>query len=176
MKKIAFLLVSVMLLSLVSCQMQTPYIGENGNWWVGDKDLGVASQIQPETTEFKVGERTNKEYEVFSMYSEDADNILFDITYVIIAKEENVSMGDISGYENGRYKGKYIYEVTFSGATDKSLAGKRVDIYGIYSGDTVCYNTYTSPVIDENGYFETTFNVGCYETALTFIPKVLQLY
>ena len=45
MKKIvAVILIGIMLMSFVSCQSQTPYIGENGNWWVGEQDLGVAAQ------------------------------------------------------------------------------------------------------------------------------------
>ena len=29
---------------LIACEDNTPYIGENGNWWVGDEDLGVQAQ------------------------------------------------------------------------------------------------------------------------------------
>lgn len=31
-------------LSFVACQSKTPYIGENGNWWIGDEDLDVSAQ------------------------------------------------------------------------------------------------------------------------------------
>ena len=43
-KLLAVLLTFVLLLSLASCASKTPYIGENGNWWIGDEDLGVAAQ------------------------------------------------------------------------------------------------------------------------------------
>lgn len=26
---------------------ETPYIGDNGNWWIGDRDLGVSATIGP---------------------------------------------------------------------------------------------------------------------------------
>ncbi len=40
-----FLLGCLLALPLVSCaSSNTPYIGENGNWWVGDSDLGVPAQ------------------------------------------------------------------------------------------------------------------------------------
>ena len=55
MKKVILSLVFVVLLmlSLVSCSAfnqpqqendQVPYIGRNGNWWVGDTDTLVASK------------------------------------------------------------------------------------------------------------------------------------
>ena len=45
MKKVlVVLLTCVLLFLLVSCASKTPYIGENGNWWIGDEDLGVAAQ------------------------------------------------------------------------------------------------------------------------------------
>lgn len=37
--KLALLMLSAF--TLVGCSNNTPYIGENGNWWVGDSDLGV---------------------------------------------------------------------------------------------------------------------------------------
>lgn len=41
-KLLRSVLIAIILISLVSCQSQVPYIGENGNWWIGDQDLGVA--------------------------------------------------------------------------------------------------------------------------------------
>lgn len=39
------MLLLVLLFALGGCaKKRTPYIGENGNWWVGDTDLGVAAQ------------------------------------------------------------------------------------------------------------------------------------
>ena len=53
MKKAIFLSAIVAVLSLVAmtgCASNKPYIGENGNWWVGDSDLGVpATGPQGET-------------------------------------------------------------------------------------------------------------------------------
>lgn len=53
MKKAKFLSAIVAALSLVAmtgCASNKPYIGENGNWWVGDSDLGVpATGPQGET-------------------------------------------------------------------------------------------------------------------------------
>ena len=43
-KLLTILLTCVLLISLGSCTSKTPYIGENGNWWIGDEDLGVAAQ------------------------------------------------------------------------------------------------------------------------------------
>lgn len=44
MKKILLTLLLALSLLLTSCASQVPYIGENGNWWVGDEDLGVSAQ------------------------------------------------------------------------------------------------------------------------------------
>lgn len=44
MKKLAFLLAIVMCCMLLcACGAQTPYIGQNGHWWVGETDTGVAA-------------------------------------------------------------------------------------------------------------------------------------
>ena len=37
-------LILVLVFMLTACGADTPYIGENGNWWVGDTDLGVSAQ------------------------------------------------------------------------------------------------------------------------------------
>ena len=45
MKRVlVFVFAIICCLTFVSCQTKIPYIGENGNWWVGDDDLGVAAQ------------------------------------------------------------------------------------------------------------------------------------
>ena len=49
MKKVSkifalLLLTFAFIFGLSSCQNNAPYIGENGNWWVGDTDLGVPAQ------------------------------------------------------------------------------------------------------------------------------------
>jgi hypothetical protein len=44
MKKFLLTLLLALSLLLTSCASQVPYIGENGNWWVGDEDLGVSAQ------------------------------------------------------------------------------------------------------------------------------------
>ena len=50
MKKIvSFLLVVALcmaMLALVGCNREpiTPYVGENGKWWVGETDLGVKAE------------------------------------------------------------------------------------------------------------------------------------
>ena len=46
MKRLIFCLslILVLVLTLTACEANTPYIGENGNWWVGDTDLGVSAQ------------------------------------------------------------------------------------------------------------------------------------
>ena len=41
---ISILLAAVLVFMLTACGADTPYIGENGNWWVGDTDLGVSAQ------------------------------------------------------------------------------------------------------------------------------------
>jgi len=44
MKKIIVALTLLLSLLLTSCSSVNLYIGENGNWWNGDEDLGVAAQ------------------------------------------------------------------------------------------------------------------------------------
>ena len=37
-------LAACLLLSSCTSILSTPYVGENGNWWVGEQDQGVAAQ------------------------------------------------------------------------------------------------------------------------------------
>ena len=43
LKILSAALASAMLLMLVSCGGSSPYIGENGNWWIDETDLGVSA-------------------------------------------------------------------------------------------------------------------------------------
>lgn len=43
-KTITTLILIAMAVLLTGCQAATPFIGENGNWWIGDSDLGIAAQ------------------------------------------------------------------------------------------------------------------------------------
>ena len=44
MKKIIVSLILLLSLVLTSCSSVNLYIGENGNWWNGDEDLGIVAQ------------------------------------------------------------------------------------------------------------------------------------
>ena len=44
MKKAFLALVILVSLLLTACTAESPYIGENGNWWIGEEDLGVPAQ------------------------------------------------------------------------------------------------------------------------------------
>ena len=44
LKKMLILFLVLCLLCLAGCKTNTPYIGENGNWWIGDTDTGVLAQ------------------------------------------------------------------------------------------------------------------------------------
>jgi hypothetical protein len=48
MKKIGrFIVLSIFMMSVIfmtGCSNNTPYIGKNGNWWVGESDTGVPAQ------------------------------------------------------------------------------------------------------------------------------------
>ena len=44
MKKIIAVLLAVSSLFLTACSSPDLYIGSNGNWWDGDKDLGIIAQ------------------------------------------------------------------------------------------------------------------------------------
>ncbi len=60
MKKLLYILFAVfMCLFLMACEDNTPYIGENGNWWIGDEDLGVQAQ-GPQGEKGDVGEKGDK--------------------------------------------------------------------------------------------------------------------
>ena len=41
---LAMIMSIVMLFSSCGEDGKTPYIGENGNWWIGDKDTGVKAR------------------------------------------------------------------------------------------------------------------------------------
>ena len=75
MKKLLIvLLICMLLLSLASCASETPYIGENGNWWIGDEDLGVAAQ-GPQGDQGPQGETT-----VAHFSGKAGDNIIWTFT------------------------------------------------------------------------------------------------
>lgn len=59
MKKFLLLFLLVISLLLTSCAAQVPYIGENGNWWVGDDDLGVSAQ-GPQGEKGETGDKGDK--------------------------------------------------------------------------------------------------------------------
>lgn len=46
MKKVIIVFISIVLASvmLTACDSKVPYIGENGNWWVGESDLEIPAQ------------------------------------------------------------------------------------------------------------------------------------
>ena len=44
MKKILVSLILILSLFLTSCYSFDLYVGENGNWWNGDEDLGISAQ------------------------------------------------------------------------------------------------------------------------------------
>ena len=48
-KILCSVLVIASLLTMVSCGDDVPYVGENGNWWIGDEDLGI-SAVGPQVT------------------------------------------------------------------------------------------------------------------------------
>jgi hypothetical protein len=68
----------------------TPYIGENGNWWIGDNDLGVASGQQTEN----IGEFS--EGLVFSLTTYDGTN-----AYVVTGYYGSDKNVIIPGHFNG---------------------------------------------------------------------------
>ncbi len=58
-KLLCALLVLVACLFLMACEDNTPYIGENGNWWIGEEDLGVQAQ-GPQGEKGETGEKGDK--------------------------------------------------------------------------------------------------------------------
>ena len=42
--KISIYVFLMSIIVLCGCGKKTPYIGENGNWWIGDSDTGVQAQ------------------------------------------------------------------------------------------------------------------------------------
>ena len=110
-----------MLMCLVSCQSQTPYIGENGNWWVGNHDLGVAAQGYNQEDALSVPEIAK---------------VLTQSTVIVRSKDMHVeSLG--TGFivsENG-------YIVTLYGIVDDSRSTEIIFSNGqIVDGEIVAYN------------------------------------
>ena len=44
MKRILIAAVLIVSLLMTACGATIPYIGENGNWWVGEEDTGIQAQ------------------------------------------------------------------------------------------------------------------------------------
>ena len=136
MKKfVSIILMGIMLMSFVSCQSQTPYIGENGNWWVGDQDLGVAAQApqgESEKATFIPGkELTLPQGNSFKMYGRaciygdwELGTSNFYETYeveitsfkAVMLKEADIN--NIDDYCGQRVYFPYIYEIEISGKVD----------------------------------------------------------
>ena len=43
-RKILLPLLLISLFCVTGCSNNNPYVGENGNWWVGESDTGVPAQ------------------------------------------------------------------------------------------------------------------------------------
>ena len=136
MKKfVAIILIGIMLMSFVSCQSQTPYIGENGNWWVGDQDLGVAVQDpqgESEKAIFIPGkELTLPQGNSFKMYgrayihgdrglgtSDSYETYEVEITSFKAVMLKEADINNIDDYCGQRVYFPYIYEIEISGKVD----------------------------------------------------------
>ena len=94
MKKfMAMLLIGIMAMSFASCQSQTPYIGENGNWWIGNQNLGIAPR---DPQDEQGSSKTNKENN--SLSATEIAKILKQSTVIVYGGKRGVSWSSGTGF------------------------------------------------------------------------------
>ncbi|MBC5647846.1 C40 family peptidase [Christensenella tenuis] len=153
---------------------QTPYIGSNGNWWIGSTDTGVSatgqgteSSIGTPIANIPVGTKfpcyPNKEFDWVT-----DDGVTVHINSIDIELTDKEQFTDISWdewatnpelrrerdqYQRTDYK--YTISCKITGYTDPSLAGNQIWLrcFGIEDGIGA------KAVIDDNGHF-IAFNDG----------------
>ncbi len=116
-KKIVTLVLAFALtLSFASCA-KSPYIGENGNWFVGDKDTGVnAGGIKGDKGDDGESVKISKFDKLESDGSTDTYQITFSTGLTTQIKIENGVTPEVVGFEpvGTSNDGKTTYEIRFS--------------------------------------------------------------
>ena len=177
MKKIvAVILIGIMLMSFVSCQSQTPYIGENGNWWVGEQDLGVAAQgpqgEQNSTDyEFIIGDKLTSSINMpvsFPLY--DAEPII--IQEINVVKTEILDMNDFDDYIYDWYDGatfyQYKYTISIKGKADNDLENRYLRIRLYFDGTMSNIETYfDGNLLDNPGGISGSYNYQTNQTTIS---------
>ena len=202
MKKIlTVLLACVLLFSLASCASKTPYIGENGNWWIGDEDLGVAAQgpqgeqgIQGEkgdkgdqgeqgpqgeykTPEFIVGEKVTCRFgESFEMNIMGTDDMAY-IQKFLVTKNREADPNNLEDYwysgSSHYYYKQYIYDVHIEGKVDSKYAGKTIYVVACFSNDetTWTHGENKEYIVSTDGTFVMDFCVHDNQNENLVVPQ-----
>lgn len=100
---------------------KTPYIGENGNWWVGDTDLGVPAQ-GPQGEQGKDGKSvvsiaktsTSGLVDIYTITFSDGTTSTFTVTNGESNSIENIALTDSSGLTD-------TYTITFTNGSTKTF-------------------------------------------------------
>ena len=165
MKKALYLLITVIIIAvsalLVSCTTDAPYIGENGNWWVGGTDLGVQAQ-GPQGEPGEPGEQGAP-----GEKGEDGKNGVDGSSITVVSVIKSKTEGLVDTYSIYFSNGKISQFTVTNGSAgekiavtsiEKSSSQGLVDIYKItFNDNTVQYFSVTNgedgltPYVGENG-------------------------
>lgn len=153
----------LMAFSLTGCSSNTPYIGDNGNWWVGESDLGVPATGEtgpqgPEGPQGPVGPQGNSGDQ--GPQGEPGDSI------TVVSCEKIGSQGGVDTYQITFSDGtKTTFTVT-NGKDGASISVTDVSLISSENG----IDTYQITFSD--GY-KTTFDVKNGESSfITSIDKI----
>lgn len=197
MKRIvAVILIGVMLMSFVACQSQTPYIGENGNWWIGNDDLGVAAQgpqgepgprgeqgpqgepdhhgDQPFVSGEKVACHFGESFEMNIMGTEDTAQI----QRFSVVKNREADFNNLADYwhvnSSYYYYKRFIYDVYIEGKVDAKYAGQKICLIACFANDDVTWTENGDEywgIISSDGTFIMEFQVHDNQNETYVIPQ-----
>ena len=156
MKKIfSIVLIGIVLTSLVSCKSQTPYIGDNGNWWIGHKDLGVTAWEQDRIyTEFVPGDKLTTSLVMPLSFPLSTTQTIV-IQEINVVKSEILDMNDFDDYVYGDWGDsatfyQYKYTISVKGKADTSQADRYLRIQLYFDGTMSNVKTYFDGNLLEN--------------------------
>ena len=149
MKRIAIALVLLLSLFITSCSSVDLYIGENGNWWNGDEDLGIVAQ-GPQGVPGEKGDtgEAGKSVAVESVTKTNTEGSVD--TYTIYFSDNSTTTFTVTNGTDGK-------TITIT-AVEKINTNGLIDTYKITFSDKT-YHTFTVKN-GENGKTITVSSIG----------------
>ena len=172
----------------------TPFIGDNGNWWIGDQDTGIKAAAEAaDLEEMEIGDELKfLPSTAFSWKNGNGEVITFDdIEIKLYAKDdfEEVAKDASKGFYHNvpsdttyseraywQYEGRYhpyIFRTEIRGHVDPSFAGKIVTM-AIRRSETDGYDyEYVAPVEDDGSFTVVYYQQHYYSGAYLFVDAYI---